>query len=211
MAADEILDAAWAKEHEDVDRRVALAIAAHNQEDHARFRGLVTLGADFAAAAGSAALGAHVWNNANTAPRALASGANTPIQWDQVFGDTDGCFSLSSPFVLTVQTDGWYWAWLYVPFTIVSSPIGAGAVCQAQIEVNGVADWSSTGIAPLPTFSLSPAAQAVLSQKLHAGDTLKGRLYHQLSGTEHTRASVSAIDGRPVDAPQFALWRIGSL
>jgi hypothetical protein len=48
MAADEILDAAWAKEHAEVDRRVALGIASHSKsEDHSSPRGLVLFGCDF--------------------------------------------------------------------------------------------------------------------------------------------------------------------
>jgi hypothetical protein len=113
MAADEILDAAWAKEHAEVDRRVALAIAAHNKEDHARFRGLVTLGADFVAAPAAAALPRCSAFGGNAG---IVSGVITTVDLTGAAFDPGGWLSVAAN-TITVPDEGDYLLHAYVGWT----------------------------------------------------------------------------------------------
>jgi hypothetical protein len=192
MAADEILDAAWAKEHAEVDRRVALAIAAHNKEDHARFRGLVTLGADFVAAPAAAALPRCSAFGGNTG---IASGVITTVNLTGVAFDPDGWCDLAAN-TITVPNEGDYEIHAYVGW----SPEGAtdpttGTYRVLYLDLTPGYDRSRQDPPPPAIDSgLSEFSQeTILFEHLAAGTTISLKVSHDATGNMIVGAAAEGL------------------
>jgi hypothetical protein len=179
MAADEILDAAWAKEHAEVDRRVALAIAAHNKEDHARFRGLLTLGADFVAAPAGAALPRC---SAFGGKAGIAASTLTTVDLTGIAFDPDGWCDLAAN-TITVLDEGDYAIHAYVPW----SPEGAtdptsGTYRLLVVDLTPGYDRSKEE-APRPSGGDPQPQETTLYEHLTAGTVIRLKVEHDASGT----------------------------
>jgi hypothetical protein len=180
MAADEILDAAWAKEHAEVDRRVALAIAAHNQEDHARFRGLVTLGADFVAG-GSAAL-----DRCSVILGGIVPAGRTTLTFDSVVFDPDGWASLGAS-TITVPDAGDYLIFAGITWFAGSSDPSTGTRRDLMVYCTPTPNFSTpthlSEIEP-PRLASSGSIRHETMVPLHltAGTVIQLRVDHDASG-----------------------------
>jgi hypothetical protein len=189
MAADEILDATWAKEHEEVDRRVALAIAAHNKEDHARFRGLVTLGADFVAASSAAALPrcSAFGGTANIVPNVL-----TTIDLTGAAFDPDGWLDLAANKI-TVPDEGDYQihAWIQWSSTGGTDPT-TGTYRALTLAIapgyNRLAEQDPPRV--LADFQ---AQETTLFEHLAAGTTITLKVEHDATGNMVVGSSLESV------------------
>lgn len=189
MAIDAILDAAWANEREEVDRRVALAIAAHNKEDHARFRGLVTLGADFVATPAAAALPRCSAFGGKTG---IVSGAFTTVDLTGVAFDPDGWCSLAAN-TITVPDEGDYLIHAYLPW----SPEGAtdpttGTYRLLTLDLTPGYDRSHQQDPQRVLFD-TQAQETTLFEHLAAGTTIKLVVSHDATGNMIVGAAAEGL------------------
>lgn len=220
MAADEILDAAWAKEHAEVDRRVALAIAAHNQEDHARFRGLVTLGADFVGNAAAVVGGAHVFS---VAAQSLATGGVHPYHFEYVLWDSGGVWSSGDDTRLTIPEDGVYDLWGFARVSNVGNV--AGVMMSAALRFRGTGSDVAIQDGPLVggVFSNGVGHCLVSARRpMRTGEYVQLVVTHNTGSTETqgpvsygssgegalpTSSNAGSV-GWPFDCVQFALTKL---
>lgn len=180
MAADEILDAAWAKEHAEVDRRVALALAAHNKEDHARFRGLVTLGADFVAGSSGAL------DRCSVVLGGIAPVGNTTLTFDSVEFDSEGWASVGAS-TITVADEGDYLIFVGITWFAGSSDPSTGT----RRDLNVLCTPSPNFFVPTHLSEIEPPRLAssgsirhetMVPLHLAAGTVIQVRVNHDASG-----------------------------
>ncbi len=187
---DAILDAAWLAERKTVDEQIANALAAHLLADHARFQGLVSLGADFVAASSAASL-----------PRCSVFGGNagivpgvvTTFDLTGVAFDPDGWANLATN-TITVPDEGDYAIHFYVPW----SPDGAtdpstGLYRILYLDLTPGADRSHRQDPQRDASHDLFAQETTLFEHLAAGTQLVAKVQHDASGNMIVGAALESL------------------
>jgi hypothetical protein len=154
-----------------------------------------------------ATLGAMVWSDTN---QNIPANTHTALTFQQVDWDTDTCWSVSTPTVLTCHTVGVYAVVGYAQ--LVASTPGTNFNLELIVEKNTplVGGWmeiarNSVGLPPVdnPACSVTSPPRTFL-----VGDLVRLRLNHSSTVTEQTAVSTYSSGTKPVEPPQLAFWRV---